>query len=938
MAALSPETWREVSPHLDYALSLDERERASWLTSFRSENPKLAELIDRLLKEHSGFSEEKFLEVGPDTSVGESSLAGQTIGPYKLLSLLGRGGMGTVWLAERSDGRFERQVAIKFLNFSVAASGGAGRFKREGKILGQLAHPHIAELLDAGLTLTGEPYLVLERVEGEPLTEYCDRQKLGVDTRIHLFLDVLGAVAHAHANLIVHRDLKPSNVLVRNDGQVKLLDFGIAKLLTDEGASSDPTLLTVEAGGALTPQFAAPEQVTGAPVTTATDIYALGLLLYLLLTGHHPLGDAQHSTAELVNAIVNTNPLRPSQVLAASSATDVAERRGVTPEKLSRQLRGDPDTIVAKALKKNPSERYDSVATFADDLRRYLKKEPISARPDNVLYRVRKFTQRNKLGVAITALVITGIAVALIAINREARRAEYRFQQVRKLAHSVLFELNPQIENLAGATPAREQLVKTSLEYLDSLASENTNDAALKIELSTAYQRIGDVQGNSRSSANLGHPQAALESYRKAVAIARELGNSPQALEVLAGAYTRIGTVQAGQLGARAEGRENLRTAARIADSITGIVGKPDYQLSVEAYGFLGDLDEIDDPPRAAAPIQRALEIARAWASADSGPEPQVYLAVLTKDWADIQAGNGDLDAARTALLQSLAIFKDLLAKSPENADWRLQEAVDWERMGLVTGHPDFFNLGDRRAAAGWFQKWLQESEQSLAVDLKDVRAKFALSEAVAELAAVYRDSDPQKAAKLYERSLTLSNSMLISDPHDVDLLYWQSFERIGFASLLSTSGKPRAAIDQLHQAIETLDGLSNRDVGLISAQQQLGIALHRRAMEWLRVGNLSEAEEDLQRSENILSTLYQGNQNHLGILRALADCYRAQGRFAEHRSNWQEALSKYQKSLDLWQRWLQVGKSSVYDQRERRVALALVQAAASHQQKLPTR
>ena len=311
---------------------------------------------------------------------------------------------------------------------------------------------------------------------------------------------------------------------------------------------------------------------------------------------------------------------------------------------------------------------------------------------------------------------------------------------------------------------------------------------------------------------------------------------------------------------------------------------------------------------------------------------------MLTKDWADIQAGNGDLDAARTALLQSLAIFKDLLAKSPENADWRLQEAVDWERMGLVTGHPDFFNLGDRRAAAGWFQKWLQESEQSLAVDLKDVRAKFALSEAVAELAAVYRDSDPQKAAKLYERSLTLSNSMLISDPHDVDLLYWQSFERIGFASLLSTSGKPRAAIDQLHQAIETLDGLSNRDVGLISAQQQLGIALHRRAMEWLRVGNLSEAEEDLQRSENILSTLYQGNQNHLGILRALADCYRAQGRFAEHRSNWQEALSKYQKSLDLWQRWLQVGKSSVYDQRERRVAFALVQAAASHQQKLPTR
>jgi len=925
VAALSPEKWREISPYLEEALSLAENERGAWLESLRAQKSEVAALLDQLLDSHRAAAQEHFLEQQLPLPE-ESSVAGQIIGAYRLISPLGQGGMGSVWLAERSDGRFERRVAIKFLHFSVAASG-TERFKREGKILGQLAHPHIAELIDAGVTERSEPYLVLEHVEGEHIDTYCDTRRLDIESRIRLFLDILSAVTHAHASLVVHRDLKPSNVLVRNDGQVKLLDFGIAKLLAED-ASAEATLLTLEGGGALTPQFAAPEQVTGAPITTATDIYALGVLLYLLLTGQHPAGPATRSAAKLVKAIVDTEPARASAATASPDGKNIADQRAATPEKLARQLRGDLDTIVARTLKKSPAERYSSATALADDLRRYLKNEPISARPDSFTYRANKFVRRNKLGVTLTALALIGIIIAIVAVQREARRAEYRFQQVRKLAHSVLFELNPQIENLAGATPAREQLVKTSVEYLDSLASEGSNNSSLQIELATAYQRIGDVQGNFRYSSNLGHTDAALESYRKAVAIARKLGNSPQALEVLAGAYTRIGTVQATQLGARAEGRESLQTAARIADSIAAMNGKPNYQLSVEAYGFLGDIDEVNDPPRAAAPIQRALEIARAWTNADPRPEPKVYLAVLIKDWADIQWGTGDLDAARTALLQSLAIFKDLLASSPENAEWRTQEAMDWERMGLVSGHPDFFNLGDRRAAAAWFQKNVKEEEQSVAADPKDARAEFGLSEAIGELAAVYRDSDPQKATKLYERSLALSSSALTADAHDVDLLYWQAFERIGFASLLSTSGKPKAAIDQLRQAIETLESLSKRDGALVSAQQQLGIALHRRALQWLQVGNLNAAEEDLQRSENILSTLYQVNPNNLMVLSALADCYRARGRFAAHRSNWQDARREYHRSLDLWQHWLQIGKSSIYDQQQRELAISLLRGA----------
>src|SRR5215472_4425863 len=281
MLTLTPDRWQEISPYLDQALSLPEAERAAWLESFRAEKPELVDVLQELLKEHGALAREHFLERGPMEPANEVFLPGRTLGPYRLISPIGQGGMGSVWLAERSDGRFERRVAVKFLNFAVAARGGAERFKREGRILGRLADPHIAELIDAGVTANGEPYLVLEHVEGEHIDEYCDRHALSVEARVKLFLDVLGAVAEAHAHLIVHRDIKPSNVLVRNDGQVKLLDFGIAKLLADGATPAPPTLLTADGGGALTPLFATPEQVTGGAVTTATDVYALGVLLYM---------------------------------------------------------------------------------------------------------------------------------------------------------------------------------------------------------------------------------------------------------------------------------------------------------------------------------------------------------------------------------------------------------------------------------------------------------------------------------------------------------------------------------------------------------------------------------------------------------------------------------------------------------------------------------
>jgi len=369
VAAISPEQWQEINPYLDHVLSLPQEDRSAWLQSFTAERPDLAGVMRKLLEHHLAAAQENFLEQQPSLPVNEST-AGQIIGPYTLISLLGHGGMGTVWLAQRSDGRFERRVAIKFLRFPVATQGGSERFKREGKILGQLSHPNIAELIDAGVTASAEPYLVLEHVEGRHLDKYCDERHLDLQSRIRLFLQVLSAVAHAHASLIVHRDIKPSNVLVRNDGQVKLLDFGIAKLLSDE-STGEATLLTLEAGSALTPQFAAPEQITGGPITTATDVYTLGLLLYILLTGQHPAGGSTRSAAELVKAITEIEPLHLSDAVASCSEPDnVAQNRSTTADKLRRHLLGDLDTIVAKALKKNPQERYPSVLALTDDLQR----------------------------------------------------------------------------------------------------------------------------------------------------------------------------------------------------------------------------------------------------------------------------------------------------------------------------------------------------------------------------------------------------------------------------------------------------------------------------------------------------------------------------------------------------------------------------------------
>jgi serine/threonine-protein kinase len=599
MPTLSPNEWRAVSPYLDQALAMSEDERAAWLRSLAQQNPALVAQLTELLHEHEVLSKEGFLEKGGFGLPNSAGLADQMLGPYTLISQIGHGGMGSVWLAERNDGRFERKVAVKFIHIALMGKGGEARFKREGSILGRLAHPHIAELVDAGVSAAGQPYLVLEYVAGESIDRSCDCQTLGVEARIRLFLEVLVAVAHAHANLIVHRDLKPSNVLVNNEGQVKLLDFGIAKLLEGEAEDGAATVLTVEGGRAMTPEYAAPEQMTGAPVTTATDVYALGVLLYVLLTGQHPAGGNLRSAAELVKAIVDTEPTRPSDVVTTSKRpgeemTGNAARRTTTPEKLSRLLRGDLDTIVAKALKKNPRERYASVTALADDLRRYLRHEPISARPDTLAYRATKFVRRNRAVVALAALTTLAILVGLVGTLVQARIArsqrDFAFQQLKRsqehdeLLNFLLSDAAPSktfsvSDLLARAAQVTEKHHSTDalrradlLMWIGENYSSEDQIAQGRVLVEKAYQMtrgLSDRSIRARASCALADCLSQDEDLVRAEALfqegLRELPDDPRyAIDRVA--CLRIGSDVARQAGHAKEGVARMQAARRIVE------------------------------------------------------------------------------------------------------------------------------------------------------------------------------------------------------------------------------------------------------------------------------------------------------------------------------------------------------------------------------------
>jgi eukaryotic-like serine/threonine-protein kinase len=649
MPPLSPDRWRVLSPYLDEALEIPTEDWTTWLASISANDPALAADLNAMLAAHQVVHKSRFLEravLDPRLTPMES-LAGQVVGAYKLQSPIGQGGSGSVWLAERCDGRFEGRAAVKLLNIALLGRAGEERFKREGTILARLQHPRIAHLIDAGVSPAGQPYLVLEHVDGRSIDRYCDERSLGIEARLQLFLDVLDAVAHAHANLIVHRDIKPANVLVSTDGQVKLLDFGIAKLIERDGplgpGTADATALTRECGAALTPEYAAPEQLSGGAVTTATDVYALGVLLYVLLSGQHPAGRALRSPATLIHAIVDTQPQRVSDAVVSQTEPQEALSRharqcGTTSSRLRRALRGDLDTIVAKALKKNASERYPSVTALADDIRRFVRQQPISARADTLGYRTVTFVRRHAGGVATFAVVVLLIAglttvhtTRLSAERDRAQRETAKAVKVSELLMGLLTIADPYTNRgRSGQTNPRALLDEGAEQIQKELAGQPELQAEMLTMMGRTYRRLAAFDKAQQLL------EQALATGRKA--FGAEHVRVAQTLDYLGvvltdkGDYAAAGRTLEQALGLRRKllGAEHADVAVTLAE-----LGR--------VYQDQGLNDRAEPLHREALAIRRKV----------LGEEHR-ETAVSQSDLASVLRLNGDLPGAETLLTQSL--------------------------------------------------------------------------------------------------------------------------------------------------------------------------------------------------------------------------------------------------------------------------------------------
>ena len=755
MSAISPDWWQKLSPYLDQALAMTEEDRIAWLASLRTQNPSLVAELEALLQEHRMLAEEHFLEQGPGVPPPvQPSLAGQTIGAYTLLSPIGEGGMGSVWLAERNDGRFEGRAAVKFLNIALLGRGGE-RFKREGTILALLAHPHIAKMLDAGVSPAAQPYLILEYVEGEEIVHYCDRRGLSVEARVRLFLDVLGAVAHAHANLVVHRDLKPSNVLVRADGQVKLLDFGIAKILEEEGQAGAVTRLTREQGSALTLEFAAPEQVNGEPVTTATDVYGLGVLLYVLLTGQHPAGPGPHSYADLVKSKIEVEPPRLSDIVTdgraeAATALTNATNRSTTSDRLSRQLRGDLDTIVAKALKKNSGERYVSASAMADDLRRFLSHEPISARSETLAYVAAKFVRRYWIPVCAAGLIIASLSTGLYVANRERVIAEQRFGQLQQLSTKI-FDLDKAIRNLPGSTEARHSLVSAAMGYLDGLAANDYGDLDLDEEIGEGYWRVARVQGVP-TELNLGEPAKAEASLKNADALFdRVLASRPKNRSVL---FYSANVAADRMILAQEEQRNGdalayAHKSAERLDAFFRLGGVQDSER-IAAAGMYGNIAlarlNMHLYAEAVPYAQRAVELMR------SIPSGRFRIAQGLSLLANAERYQGNLDAALQDIQEARKIADE--AVYPNEISHMLDEYGILLREGLILGEDGGINLARPEDAIEPLQKAFDMTDEIARKDSRDAVSRTRMANSGIALGNILRQGDPRRALSVYDLAL----------------------------------------------------------------------------------------------------------------------------------------------------------------------------------------
>jgi non-specific serine/threonine protein kinase/serine/threonine-protein kinase len=802
---MQAERWQRLEELFHSALERAPPERAAWLEAACSGDVELRREIDALLAAHeTGDLDFTRAAAAADAfKVLEQRAArlaeGRRIGQYRVVRELGRGGMGRVYLAARADQTFEKLVAIKVVDRGLDTEEVVHRFESERQILARLEHPNITRILDGGATPDGLLFLVMDYVDGEPIDQYCDSQRLDCSARLRLFQGVCAAVQYAHQHLIIHRDIKPANVLVTRDGVPRLLDFGIAKLLGQDLPTEEATRTVARR---LTPEYASPEQVRGEVLTTASDVYSLGVLLYRLLCGQSPYRARGASATALEQAICDEQPERPS-----SAALPLAGQRG---RDQRRQLQGDLDNIVLMALRKEPGRRYASVEQFSQDLSRHLASLPVVARADTAGYRAGKFLRRHWRGVSATAAIIALLAAGIVGTSWQARvaraertRAQQQFNDVRKLATSFLFEFNDSIQKLPGATPARKLLVQRALEYLSKLAQQSQGDAGLQRELAEAYLKVGDLQGNPYEP-NLGDMPGAVQSYNRALQISAALAaanpDDAQARRYLARSHQSRGEVLP-LIGKAADGIADLRRATQLFEKLVH-EAPHDHELRVQlanCYQSLADLQghgglqNLGDRAGALESYRKALAVFDALAR--ENPADQKARgggAVMRIRIGDMQQAQGEWEAALGNYRGALQLVQGLVGEDPANDRFR--------RIMALTRR----KLADLESQRGLY-----------AAALEDARSAVEINQTLAR-------ADPDNVQAGANLALSLST----------------------LAELLEKSGDPAAALSNHQQAVAILEKLAATAPGNVFTRGALADGLVATGALLVRLGRGTEARQ----------------------------------------------------------------------------------------------
>lgn len=777
-AGVTSARWQQVKAVLAQALELPASERPALLDRSCSGDSELRSEIESLL-EADNRAGRKFLEAPAVVDVGgatesASNRIGCRVGPYQVVKQIGVGGMGEVYAAVRVDDQYRKQAAIKFVRSGQDSQFVIARFKNERQVLASLDHPNIARLLDGGSTEDGVPYLVMDLIEGQPITEYSERHQLSISRRLDLFLEVCSAVQYAHQRLIVHRDIKPGNILVTEEGVPKLLDFGIAKMLDPANVAGGPEA-TVTLFRPLTPGYASPEQVNGEVITTASDVFSLGVVLYELLTGRNPYRPSD-STPQAVARAVSEEPEKPSIAARRNSAWHTTDdSRGLmVPEKTAKNLRGDLDNIIMMALRREPQRRYASVEQFASDLRRHLDNLPVIARKDTTRYRASKFFARHRASVTAAALMALTLVIALAITLHEARlariqraRAEARFNDVRKLANSFMFDFDKAIENIPGTTHAREMLIQTALQYLDSLAKESHGDPSLEDELASAYENVGDIQG-ALMQQNLGNTSGAMESHRKALRIRQALVEAdPEnrgARHKLGVAYAAIGTLLGQEndfTGALKNDREAMAIYQALStENLTDLAGIRDrahiymqiaYHLSLNG-DFAAAVDNHD----------KAMEMFKKLATAKpNDPAIQFELAHCYRLLSYAQRKSGDNKGALRSIQEGIPISQRIVDSAPKNVRANLDLAYGYVQLASVLE-----SMGDLRGSLETWLKANQIGETVSKADANDTRAKLLLGDSYAYVNLFQIKLGRSGSLTGLERSLDIRRQLLAANPN----------------------------------------------------------------------------------------------------------------------------------------------------------------------------